>query len=166
MSNRIRTADARDERPHCTGSGRPRLLHARSELRGGRQTLRQGHQPCRHRIAIAQPGRGRIGDPGEIVHRHRQRLRYVESCPVSHRVRQPIDYGFAEANTVYGKIGNQTVYQKTLSSLSPNDPRDTGPYTELPPLTSLSARCGNAGGNLSCKIVWQHCRIALPVQTP
>ena len=68
--------------------------------------------------------------------------------------------------TVYGKIGNQTVYQKTLSSLSPNDPRDTGPYTELPPLTSLSARCGNAGGNLSCKIVWQHCRIALPVQTP
>ena len=68
--------------------------------------------------------------------------------------------------TIYGKIGNQTVYQKTLSSLNPNDPRDTGPYTELPPLTSLSARCGNAGGVNSCKIVWQHCRNTLPVQTP
>ncbi len=68
--------------------------------------------------------------------------------------------------TIYGKIGNQTVYQKTLSSLNPNDTRDTGPYTELPPLTSLSARCGNAGGVNSCKIVWQHCRDTLPVQTP
>ena len=68
--------------------------------------------------------------------------------------------------TIYGKIGTQTVYQKTLSSLNPNDPRDTGPYTELPPLSSLSARCGNAGGQNSCKIVWQHCRNTLPVQTP
>jgi hypothetical protein len=68
--------------------------------------------------------------------------------------------------TIYGKIGAQTVYQKTLSSLNPNDQRDTGPYTELPPLTGLSVRCGNAGAQNSCKIVWQHCRDTLPVQTP
>jgi hypothetical protein len=75
-------------------------------------------------------------------------------------------YNTTQAVTVFGKIGNQTVYQKTLSSLNPNDPRDTGPYTELPPLTGLSVRCGNASTQNSCKIVWQHCRIALPVQTP
>lgn len=68
--------------------------------------------------------------------------------------------------TIFGKIGAETAYQKTLSSLTPDGQRDTGPYTELPPLTSLSVRCGNTGGQGSCKIAWQHCRKTLPVQTP
>ncbi len=70
-----------------------------------------------------------------------------------------------QAVTIHGFVGGE-IYTKTLNSTVPNGERDTGPYTELPRLTGLSASCGNAGGASSCKIVWQHCRTMLPVQTP
>ena len=43
---------------------------------------------------------------------------------------------------------------------------DTGPYTELPRLTRMSASCGNAGSGFNCRIVWQHCRALLPESGP
>jgi hypothetical protein len=76
------------------------------------------------------------------------------------------DYNTTQSVTVHGFVGGAEIYTKNISSLNPNDIRDTGPYTQLPRLTKLSATCGNAGAESSCKIVWQHCRTTLPLQTP
>lgn len=71
-----------------------------------------------------------------------------------------------QAVTVHGFVGNTEVYTKTLKSFAPNPLLDTGPYTELPRLTRMSASCGNAGSGFNCRIVWQHCRALLPESGP
>lgn len=72
-------------------------------------------------------------------------------------------YNTTQAVTVFGYVGTQVVYQKTLSSLTADGDRDTGPYTRLPALTRLSVRCGNSGAGNLCRIAWQHCRESLPI---
>ena len=76
------------------------------------------------------------------------------------------DYNTTQSVTVHGFVGMAEIYTKNISSLNPNDIRDTGPYTQLPRLTKLSASCGNAGADSRCKIIWQHCRTTLPLQAP
>ena len=66
----------------------------------------------------------------------------------------------AQAVSVFGYSGATLVYTKHLNL---NSGLDTGPYTKLPALTQLKARCSTVAPGAYCLVAWQHCKEALPV---